>query len=344
MDEPPFGANLELCHTLTIAGDELSIRRRPRDGNEVTKEKNYLPGQPRIALQDPSIESYLEQNFLTRDLDTFAPHLWLVGRQDSSHISSLTLQNFRGRDIIITEDPGLHLIWIYDRVYIKPIPRYLLSHAFWKFFLLGEHSPISEPGRKYIGKAALGFLRSYSYLIRHKSDFFIATDDKLRLLPKNVSYSDFIKFITAFERVLDEDVSPRYSFGELRLSRLNIWSKIFLQRFTYRKVHQQYGAYFARFYGPLLFVFAIFSLSLSAMQLELAIQRPNTFGTLWQTFARISGGLAALTLICVALIALILLLLFVSLFLRELNFAVRAQHRKRVAKIQPDTEQLIFAK
>ena len=267
-----------------------------------------------------------------------------MGKQDSSHTSSLTRQNFRGRDIVITEDPGLHLIWIYDRVYIKPIPRYLLSHALWKFFLLGEHSLIAEPARKDIVKAALGFLRSYSYRIRHKSDFFIATDDKVRLLPKDVSYSDFIEFIAAFESFQDEDISPRDRFGELRLSRLNIWSKIFLQRFTYRKVHQHYGAYFARFYGPLLFVFAILSLSLSAMQLEIAIQRSNTFGPLWQTFARISGGLAALTLICVILIVLILFSLFVSLFLREPTFAVKAQHRKRVAKIQPDTEQLIFAK
>ena len=320
---PPFKQNLELCKTLQIADDRLSITRKSR------VEKDYLPGQPRIALQGTRLESYLEQDFLTKDLDRLAPHLWLVGTQDSSHISSLTQQIVRGRNIILTEDPGLHLLWISDRVYIKPIPKYLLSHAFWEFYLVGTHSQIEESKRGDITKAALGFLRTYFHLIQHKSDFFLATkDERLRLLPKGVSYADFVKFIANFSEIHDKDVSPRYRFGQLRLGRLNFWSKVFLHRFHYRKVHQQYGAYFAQFYGPLLFIFATISLSLSAMQLVLAVQRPNTFGPPWKTFTRVSGGFAVLTLVCVALTVLVLLLMFVSLALRETIFAVKALYRK----------------
>ncbi|KAL9077633.1 MAG: hypothetical protein Q9161_000005 [Pseudevernia consocians] len=337
MDKPPFEQNLELCKTLQIADDGFSIKRRPRAPfKEITRdratiEKNYLPGQPRVALQGASLESYLEQDFLTRDLDRLAPHLWLVGAQDSSHISSLTQQIFRGRDIVLTEDPGLHLLWIYDRVYIKPIPKYLLSRAFWEFYLVNADSPIKDKSnRGAITKAALGFLRTYFHLIQHKSDFFLATkDEKLRLLPKDVSYADFVKFIVNFSEVHDDDVSPRYRFGQLRLSRLNFWSKIFLHRFQYRKVHQQYGAYFARFYGPLLFIFATVSLSLSAMQLVLAVQRPNAFGESWKTFARVSGGFAVFTLVCVALIVFFLLSMFISLALREIIFAIKALYRGR---------------
>ena len=212
--EPLFKPNLELCCTLYITADRLSIKRQPKSvpstlpqAEKVPAEKDYLPGQPRIALQGPSIVSYLEQDLLTRDLNRLAPHLWLIAMQDSSHISSLTHQIVRGRNIILTEKPELHLVWIHDRIYIKPIPKYLLSHAFWKFYLIEKTSPIAEPLRQNIAKAALGFLRSYLYLIQHKSDFFLA-DEKLHLLPKTVSYSGFIKFITAFEEVQDRNVSP----------------------------------------------------------------------------------------------------------------------------------------
>jgi len=44
------------------------------------------------------------------------------------------------------------------------------------------------------------------------------------------------------------------------------------QKFQYERVYSQYGAFFARFYGPLLFVFGILSLILSIMQVELGIE------------------------------------------------------------------------
>ena len=68
------------------------------------------------------------------------------------------------------------------------------------------------------------------------------------------------------------DIRSRYSFGQLRLTRLNLWSKVFLGRFTFYKIHGQYGAYFARYYGPVLFIFGFFSVALSAMQVALAAQ------------------------------------------------------------------------
>ena len=294
----------------------------------VIKERHYLPGQPRIDLQDPSIAQYLETEFLTRDLDRLAPHLWLVATQSSSHISSLTHQIVRGRNIILTEKPELHLVWIYDRVFIKPIPKYLLSNAFWKFYLLEKASPIPEPLRHDIRKAAVGFLQSYIYLIQHKSDFRLAKNETHRLLPKKVSYHDFIKFITAFREVQDEDVSPRYRFGELRLTRLNLWSKILLRRFTYQKVHWQYGAYLAQFYGPLLFIFAVLKISLSAMQVGIAAL-PSVRPSSWAAFVKVSQGFPVFTLILVMLLISLLLLMFLSLSFREVAFATKDLYRER---------------
>ncbi|KAH0829765.1 hypothetical protein AYO21_06752 [Fonsecaea monophora] len=341
MNRTPFAHEDELYHQLYITSDQRSVQRRPKaiasasqNGSttiDTTTEKTYLPGQPYIGLGDPRIGSYLESELVTRDLNKLAPHLWLVAKQDSSHISSLTHQIVRGRQIIITEKPELHLVWIYNRVYIKPIPRYLLSHAFWKFYLIDKHSPVPEPLRQDITRAALGFLRSYRYLVQHKSDFVLATDDKVRLLPKGTRHSDFIRFIRRFEQMTDTDVSPRYEFGELRLTRLNFWTKIFLRRYTYQKVHGQYGAYFAQFYGPILFVFGVFSVALSAMQVGLAIQPFVKVGPSWTVFAEVSRWFAISTLLCVALIVLFLIAILASLSGRETVFAIK----DRILKATP---------
>ncbi|OCL09944.1 hypothetical protein AOQ84DRAFT_397119 [Glonium stellatum] len=336
MKEPPFEVKNELYCKLCTTLNPLSIHRRPTSTppkiqiNKSPAEKNYLPGQPRVALQGGDIRSYLESDLITRDLNKLAPYLWLIAKQDSSHISSLTHQIVRGRSIIVTEKPELHLVWIYDRVFIKPIPKYLLSHAFWEFYLTREDSPVPVPLRQDIIKAALGFLRSYAYLIRHKSDFVLATDDKHRLLPKNISSSDFIKFITAFEDIKDEDVCPRYRFGELRLTRLNFWSKIFLRRFAYQKVHGQYGAYFAGFCGPLLFIFGIFSVLLSAMQVVLAVRPIIQSGHSWITFAHVSP-----------LVAVFPLSVLVFLQLREIAYAIKDLYRSRTWKSRQDVERYV---
>ncbi|MCJ1357989.1 MAG: hypothetical protein MMC33_007987 [Icmadophila ericetorum] len=155
-------------------------------------DKDTLPGNPRILLQDPNIGLSLRQDLTTPDLNILAPHLWLVAKQDGEHISPLTHQLVRGRQIIITEKPELHLVWVNDRVYIKPLPIYLLSHAFWQYYLVSNNSPIPDPLRCHIAQAALGLLRSYARLIQHKSDFRLAQDTTHQLLPKNIRYSQFI--------------------------------------------------------------------------------------------------------------------------------------------------------
>ncbi|KAI2694840.1 hypothetical protein CBS147333_8668 [Penicillium roqueforti] len=330
----PFSENSQLCDKLTITADGHLSRRKSNPissfpSTQQLTEKDHLPGEPRIKLEDNHIVKTLQSEFMTRNLDKLSPFLWLVAKQDSTHISALTHQIVRGREVIITEDPGLHLVWIYDRVFIKPMPKYLLSHAFWQFYLADRNSKIPNYQQQEIAKAVLGFMRSYAYLIRHKSDFILATNDNHRLLPKKITYSSFVKFITAFEEICDDSVSPRYKFGELRLSRLNFWTKIFLGRLMYHKVHGQYGAYFAHSYGTLLFIFAVFSVLLSAMQVALAVV-PLEGG--WSVFAYTSRGFAIFTIICVALIIISLLSVFIVLSSREILYAVNDLILKRRTK------------
>ena len=67
-----------------------------------------------------------------------------MATQSSANINALNRQIVKGRKIIITEDPQLHLIWLQDRIHIKPVPQCLLSHAFWSDVLLSP-SPQNGP-------------------------------------------------------------------------------------------------------------------------------------------------------------------------------------------------------
>ncbi|KAK1968305.1 hypothetical protein LY78DRAFT_440845 [Colletotrichum sublineola] len=90
-----------------------------------------------------------------------------------------------------------------------------------------ETSPL---GSEHRGKA-LGFMRSYERLIRYPSDFELAKEAHLimscsipsrgeKTSPTELTYADFAAFIRSFSNISDAEVSPRWHFGQLRLSRL----------------------------------------------------------------------------------------------------------------------------
>jgi hypothetical protein len=105
--------------------------------------------------------SHLHEELSCAVLDELYPYLDLFARKSSHNIDPIHRQLQKGRRIVLTEDPGLHLVWNRGIVYIKPLPPYLLSHSFWN-----EHLDPVSPHRA----AALGFVRSYARLIRHHSD------------------------------------------------------------------------------------------------------------------------------------------------------------------------------
>ncbi|KAK5150313.1 hypothetical protein BJ546DRAFT_720861 [Cryomyces antarcticus] len=333
----PFDRGTELCKSMIISKNGILERTEASANRSQSTRERTLPGQPRVNLSDQDqVAKYLKDDLLTPKLDRLSPHMWLLSARNSKTIDTLTQQIVKGRNIIVTEDPELHLVWFYDRIYIKPLPKYLLSHAFWEFYFSGNDSPLSQPSRKRIGKAAQGFIRSYAQLICRKSDFLIAksTDDaRGRLIPKGVTYTEFVRFVSAFEDLLDNEVSPRYAFGQLRLTRLNFWSKIFLRRLAFERVYTQYGAYFARFYGPFAFVFAVFSVALSAMQVVFAAQPSESLDQSWQSFGHASRGFSIFSLVSVALVAVFMLVALAVLALREVVFAARTEWRKYRARL-----------
>lgn len=115
---------------------------------------------------------HLEREYYSEDLENLAPHSWMMSAQSSANISALHRQRVKGRRIIITEDPRLHLVWVNARIFIKPLPAYLLSFVFWSIFLCphGPDGSASVPlfleveDRKRqarITRTALGYLRTF---------------------------------------------------------------------------------------------------------------------------------------------------------------------------------------
>ncbi|GAM33895.1 hypothetical protein TCE0_013f01122 [Talaromyces pinophilus] len=334
MSETPFEESLQLCSSL-VSSEAHGISRAPGKHSSST-----LPGQAWVFLKDPNIDQYLSKQLLTPDLNELSPYLWLVANQDSSHVSSLTHQIVRRRSIVITENPEPHLVWLADRVFIKPLPKYPLSFAFWKHYLdpTSISSPFPLASRKSIADTAKGFLSSYAYLIRSKSDFRLAhseSNSSKRLIPGKFTFNEFVSFISGFERLKGKAVTPRYAFGELRLSRLNLWARIVLRKLHFQKTFGQYGPYFVQFYAPFAIVFAFYGVALNAMQVVLSAGSPSVAQLPWQSFVVMSRGFSIFALSSIGLASLSLLCWFIGLWLRELVFAMRdlfTKDRRRRAK------------
>lgn len=309
---PPFSRATELVRDLTTTPGSLD---------------NKLPSQPSIALNDtPRLRAFLEDDLCAKDLETMAPRLWILTTPSSNNINALHRQRVKGREIVVTEEPRLHLVWIHNRIFIKPIPRYLLSYAFWESFLDEPSDRLGER-RNSIRKAAAGFLRTYRYLIRHETDFNIAQQEQLNLIPKDIDWPSFCRFTAEICSIDDAAVSGRYCFGELRLTRLNLYAPLLLRKFHYEQVHGQYGDVFARLYGPILFVFALISTILSSMQVALAAEQ--LVAVQWVKMWYVSRWFSVLSLIGSAVIAGWFVLLWLWMVLDEWVYTSRQKLKKR---------------
>jgi hypothetical protein len=151
-----------------------------------------------------------------------------------------------------------------------------------------------------------------------------------------VTWPQFCQFCASFSDLTDDEVSGRYHYGEIRLTRLNYYAPVLLGKTHYQRVDYQYRTYFARFQGPVLFTFAFLSILLNCMQVNLAaVTLENRYTSLilvescyW--FSIITGILACLLL-------LILAFLFIFKIAREWRFAIsnRLKQRKEQEKLKP---------
>ena len=283
---------------------------------------------------DTSIEDFLLSELDTPILNELYSYLWFFAKKSSVHIDAIHQHIMKQRNVIVTEDPALHLVWYFGTIYLKPIPKFLMSHAFWIDHLMPPNVP--QEGRvqvndlSHVCRTALGFLRSYSHLVRHDSDFIIAQQSNL--IPKDVEFPEFQRFIRCFRTVEDQAVSPRYHFGQFRLTRLNWaicllpprgpWTLVFRR---YHREHIQTGQYIQSYAGPLLFVFAVLTLILSAMQVVASVLGDQT----WDAFVRASWGFSVAVIVSVLVLCFWTITGVVGFLLSQAHFALKMRYAKK---------------
>ena len=319
---PPFSKVHQLC-------SDLDPDRAEQSTNESRARPTSLPDQPCIILGDSiRLEQFLIKEFWAHDLEAIASRLWIMSTQSSANINPLHQQKVKGSEIVVTEYPRLHLVWIHHRAFIKPLPRYLLSYEFWEQFLLNRPPTFSDH-QHAVCKIVMRYLRTYRYLIQHESDFIIAQKDDLRLILKDVSWTQFCGFISEIISIQDGDVSGRYHYGELRLSRLNFYALLLFHRFYYEQVYWEYSDYFVRLYGPVLFVFALVSTVLNSMQVEIAVEQVAAGN--WDLLWPICRWFSTIAMIGSVLIFSSFILLWLGMVVDEWLYAIRCRLRKRQA-------------
>lgn len=284
-----------------------------------------LPSQPRISMKSSArLIEFLLADICPIKLNKLAPHLWLCSTPSHTNIPPLHSHAVHGRTIVPSEDPALHLVWVPGHINIKPFPAYLLSYAFWSQYLTGGEQ-IKD--KKLVARSALGLLRSYFYSVRHESDFHITQDTHLCLIPFEVSWKQWCNFSASFDGIQNHEVAPRYIYGKIQLSRLHWLVRIYRQELNYYYIDGGYGESFARYYGPLLFVFGVFSVLLSAMQVGMAVEQLQPRG--WTAFWSVCRWSSVVSLVLLAAVSFFLLVLIVIKSLDELIWAAKAQYKAR---------------
>lgn len=228
-----------------------------------------------IITPQPNIE-FLEQELLVKRINRVQDWLWICGRPMPAR--PLHFQVLLGRSIAITENMELHLLWSKNRIFIKPIPLYLLDPDFWSTHLMPSQSSTEKTDgarEEHLFKCALGFLFSYTSLIAYQSDFDLAKSTGL--LPSTVSWKSWKLLTSQFlPNHSYSSFNPRYWYGELRLSRLN---KIYRVKFSplrgYSKVasHAFYVDILRDNFATIAAVLAYVAIALTAMQVGLATEQ-----------------------------------------------------------------------
>ncbi|KAL2833023.1 hypothetical protein BDW59DRAFT_157162 [Aspergillus cavernicola] len=182
-------------------------------------------------------------------------------------ISPLHSQRIWGRNIVICEDAGLHLLWYDDIIYIKPMPLYLLDQEYFQ-----QHVRQTANDTKELVN---GFLKSYRSLIQHPSDVKVANISGL--LPETFTWDRWVEYVDA---VIDPSLSgpynKRYEYGELKLRNLN-WLMFLLRCRRYHFPHGSYHNLLRRRLTTIIAIFSVIALSLTAMQVLVGIQWAPTY-------------------------------------------------------------------
>lgn len=281
-------------------------------------------------------------------LNKIHKHLWLAGLERPAR--PLHRQVAIGRDIIVTEEADLHLLWTENRIYVKPLPDFLLSRAAWQEMIdyqpdrLDKRSQPNDTATTLHEKAS-GLLLSYLWLIEYRSDLKLAKDKGL--IHESIDWEKWTKFSRSVANNLDfrdlNGINIRYRHGEMRLSRINWIYRFCSQTRSVTNVmrgylfgYYHYDSFISAHLAWLTSTVVYIALALTAMQVGLVTDELK--GS--KAFGRASYGLTVFSII--APIAIICIVMMTAVVLVTYNAAYTMSRRKDWTEIraEPHTHQL----
>ncbi|OIW25764.1 hypothetical protein CONLIGDRAFT_582661 [Coniochaeta ligniaria NRRL 30616] len=317
--KPPFPPNSSL-----IAREDLVLPAAFNDLSPLARELQPLRSEHR-----DEVHRFLSAFFDLSRFNTIRKMLWLIAVHGAPR--SLYYQKFLRRDIVLTEELDLHLVWAKSRIFVKPLPDFLLNYDFW------EANISCEP---HLHRAACGLLYSYCGLIRFDHDLQVAQE--CRLVNANLDYRAW----TEFARTILPNLNPkdsntmdtRFQYGELRLNRLDTIYRYSLHK-SVSSIFQGFPHALTESYVPYMdqynnavSAFGVIVIILSAFNLSLSARSKNPDPDLQNS----AYGFAIFTMVlCATLIGLFIVLPLISL-LATIYGSVLI--RKRLAKKCKDEE------
>ncbi|KAK4682444.1 hypothetical protein QC764_116430 [Podospora pseudoanserina] len=329
-----------------VEDGENTDSKRPTTWLLKSKDPNkaYLPGQPRIRLGERArhvdgpegkVDGYLRRWHLTDKLDQLLPLMRYIFVQTPAydHINALHHHAAHTRRIVVDEEPGLHLVWYYETIFMKPIPPYFFSRAFWMYIAHADPE---------VYRASLGFMRSYYHIIRFEIDFHEACKKKLMPRKDNgkfPTYEEWCEFIEPFSLVGDKHVSRRFKYGELRLTRINRAAMFFRFNLAYFHLLPQWGSFLSHILAPLITAFAVCSVILNSMQVTLAaIEVANETNydipgpEEWKRFMNVSLYFPIIVILSIVLVIGVTLISVFLMGLKDLLRGNKVREKKRLGQ------------
>ncbi|GIK03992.1 hypothetical protein Aspvir_008067 [Aspergillus viridinutans] len=339
-DSPPFSVRL------LRADDDKGDASHPGTKQLLSAfPASYRTEADHLVSPSNDVMGCIENELDLQRLDKVVDWLWLAGRPMPPR--PLHHQLLLGREIFITERMDMHLVWTRDRIFLKPIPRFLLEPRFWTDYLSYSkdceclrsreytYSPRSTQqfARQKLWRSALGFLFSYAALITHESDFYIAKGKQLLPPDEELSWQGWRTLVEQLRtESIYQRINPRFIYGELRLSRLNKMYRLSQRPFLrgYMSHWHQYGTFFQENFQWLASATVYIAIVLSAMQVGLATKAlagNDAFNSASYGFAvfAVLGPLAA-----AAFITLVFCYMFVNNLIVAIAYKERRFHEVRV--------------
>ncbi|KAM3554896.1 hypothetical protein ARSEF4850_006247 [Beauveria asiatica] len=286
-----------------------------------------------LAAAGQHVTACVEEELDLQRLTSIQGWLWVAGMPLPPR--ALHHQILLGREIFVTEQMDMHLVWTTGRMFLKPIPRFLLEPAFWIRYLTCQKCGCSPDTNRAIRavtqtdcrcpglrRRALGFLCSYAALLSHESDFLIAREK--HLLPLEVTWCGWRMFVKQLDTEhIYPHIDPRFVHGELRLSRLN---KIYALARTpmrgYMARWDRYGAYLHDHFAWLASATVYIAIVLTAMQVGLATESLGHN----KAFQSASYGFTVFSILGPLIATSVIVLQFCGIFLWNW---MKAVHQKR---------------